>query len=136
MEFGAQTNAQLFLQLHHAGCSGAELRRVRDAFLLAMQLYSGLFTGSGKTTLAHEIGTASLAHRYGGSFDLILAGLLHGAYLVGDWGHYRRRITGKKREALRSVIGERAETYVHEFTQPRWSAEHHRQPRAPRRRTR
>jgi hypothetical protein len=29
------------------------------SYLLAMQLYSGLFTGSGKTTLAHEVGTAS-----------------------------------------------------------------------------
>jgi hypothetical protein len=118
----AQTNAQLFLQIHRRGCSAVELCRVRDACLLAMQLYSGLFTGSGKTTLAHEIGTASLAHRHGGSFDLIVAGLLHGAYLVGDWGHYRIRLTRKKRDALRSVIGARAETYVHEYSQVAWKA--------------
>lgn len=123
MDPGAQTNAQLFLQLHQAGCSAAELRLLRDAYLLAMQLYSGLFTGSGKTTLAHETGTASLAHRYGGSFDLIVAGMLHGAYLVGDWGHYRVRITRKKRDALRSVIGQRAETYVHEFARWAWNAD-------------
>ena len=123
MDSCAQTNAQLFLQLHHGGASAAELRRLRDAYLLAMQLYSGLFTGSGKTTLAHEIGTASLAHRHGGSFDLIVAGLLHGAYLVGDWGHFRIRITGKKRAALRSVIGQRAEATVHAFTRLAWNAE-------------
>lgn len=123
MDSCAQTNAQLFLQLHRAGFSAAELRRLRDAYLLAMQLYSGLFTGSGKTTLAHEIGTASLAHRHGGSFDLVVGGLLHGAYLVGDWGHYRIRITRKKRQALGSVIGQRAEGYVHAFTRLAWNAE-------------
>ena len=123
MDSCAQTNAQLFLQLHRGGSSAAELRRVRDAYLLAMQLYSGLFTGSGKTTLAHEIGTASLAHRHGGSFDQIVAGLLHGAYLVGDWGRYRIRITRKKRAALRSVVGLRVETYVHEYARVAWKAE-------------
>lgn len=123
MDSCAQTNAQLFLQIHRRGASSAELCRVRDAYLLAMQLYSGLFTGSGKTTLAHEVGTASLAHRHGGSFDQIVAGLLHGAYLVGDWGHYRVRVTPKKRAALRSVIGQRAETYVHEYGRVAWKAE-------------
>ena len=116
----AQTNAQLFMQLHDAGCSPAELRRARDAFLLAMQLYSGLFTGSGKTTLAHETGTASLVHRHGGSFDLTVAGLLHGAYLVGDWGYYRVRITEKKRATLRSVVGAASEAYVYEYARRPW----------------
>jgi (p)ppGpp synthase/HD superfamily hydrolase len=116
----AQSNAQLFLQLYQAGASAAELRRLSEAYLLAMQLYSGLFTGSGKTTLAHETGTASLAHRHGASFDLTLAGLLHGAYRVGDWGHYRDRITPRKRAALRAVVGPRAETYIYEFTRRPW----------------
>lgn len=119
----AQTFPQLLLQLHDGGCDGDRLRRVTDANLFAMQLYSGLFAGSGKSTLAHEIGTASLMLRHGGSFDLILAAMVHGAYLVGDWGQYRLRITASKRQALRSVVGPRAELYVYEFTRQAWDAE-------------
>src|SRR5262249_38521514 len=68
-------------------------RRLRAA----MQLCTGLYTGSGKPTLAHEVGTASLALRHGGSFELVAAGLLHGAYIVGDFGHSRLRVTAAKR---------------------------------------
>ncbi len=123
MDARAQSNAELFLQLHQAGASGAELGLVRDAYLLAMQLYSGLHTGCGKPTLTHEVGTASLAHRYGGSIDQVVAALLHGAYLVGDWGHYRTRLTARKRRALRASIGERAETLVYAYTQRAWEAD-------------
>lgn len=123
MDPRAQTIGQLVVQLHEAGASAAELARVRDAYVLAMQLYSGLFSGSGKTTLAHEIGTGSLAHRFGGTIDLVVAGMIHGAYIVGDWGHYRLRITGKTRAELRAVIGENAEAYVYDYTQMRWDAE-------------
>src|SRR5262245_51901158 len=123
MDRHAQTVGQLFVQLHDAGASAAELARVRDAYLLAMQLYSGLFSGSGKTTLAHEIGTGSLAHRFGGPIDLVVAGMIHGAYIVGDWGQYRLRTTGKKRDQLRAVIGEQAEVCVYEYTQMRWDSE-------------
>jgi hypothetical protein len=122
MDARAQSNAQLFLQLHRAGASATELRLVRDAYLLAMELYSGLYTGCGKPTLAHEVGTASLAHRYGASIDQVVAALLHGAYLVGDWGHYRTRLTARKRHALRSIIGERAEALVYAYTQHAWEA--------------
>src|ERR1700752_4513223 len=104
MESRAQTIGQLFVQLHEAGASGAEMARVRDAYLLAMQLYSGLFSGSGKTTLAHEIGCGSLAHRFGGTIDQVVAGMIHGAYIVGDWGKYRTRKTGRKRVELRAGI--------------------------------
>ena len=121
MDSRAQTNAQLFLQIQQRGCSSAELRLVRDAYTLAMQLYTGMFTGSGKTTLAHEVGTASLAYRHGASFDLVASGLLHGAYLVGDWGHYRRHVTAKKRQAIQRVVGLRAEACVHGMTRLRWN---------------
>jgi (p)ppGpp synthase/HD superfamily hydrolase len=123
MDPRAQTIGQLFVQLHEAGASAADLARVRDAYLLAMQLYSGLFSGSGKTTLAHEIGCGSLTHRFGGPIDLVVAGMIHGAYIVGDWGHYRLRIIGRKRDELRAVIGDNAEAYVYEYTQMRWDAE-------------
>jgi uncharacterized protein DUF6817 len=121
--FRAQTNAQLFLQLHQHGCSSAELRLVRDAYALAMQLCTGLYTGSGKPTLAHEVGTASLALRHGGSLELVAAGLLHGAYIVGDFGHCRLQVTAAKRKTVRDVIGERAEALVYELKHLPWDAQ-------------
>lgn len=81
MESPAQSNTQLFRQIVEHGCSAEELGLMRDAYGLAMQIYSGLFTGSGKPTLTHEVGSASLALRYGGSFELAAAALMHGAYI-------------------------------------------------------
>lgn len=120
MDSCAQTNAQLYLQIIERGCSPAELCLVRDAYGLAMQLYTGIFTGSGKPTLAHDVGTASLAHRHGGSFDLIAAGMLHSAYSSGNWGHYRKGVTGEMRKTLQEVIGLQAESYVYGLTMLPW----------------
>src|SRR5262245_28396708 len=101
----AQTNGQLFVQMMERGCTPAELRLVRDAYLLAMQLYSGMYTGSGKPTLDHEVGTASLALRHGAPCELAAAGLLHGAFIVGDWGRYRDRIDPRDRGEVRRAVG-------------------------------
>jgi len=118
----AQTNAQLFLQMQELGCSADDLRKVRDTYLLAMQLFAGGFTGSGKTALAHCVGTASLALRHGASVEMACAGMLHGAYIGADWGHYRARVTEKKREAVRRVIGARAEEWVLGLKLLRWDS--------------
>ncbi len=55
-----QTNIQLFNQLRHAGYSQMELKLVRDAYELAMDLFTGRFQPSGKSFMAHVVGTASI----------------------------------------------------------------------------
>src|SRR5262245_38901349 len=103
------------------GSSPDALRLVRDAYLLAMQLYSGMYTGSGKTTLAHEVGTASLALRHGAPAELVAAGLLQGAYVVGDWGRYRRGIDPRDRDEVRRAAGARAEACVFALASLDWT---------------
>jgi (p)ppGpp synthase/HD superfamily hydrolase len=116
----AQNNGELLMELHRSGWSPADLRRARDAYLLAMQLYSGIYTRSGKPTVTHEIGTASVARRHGAPVDVVLACLLHGAYVAGDFGHFRAAITGRKRAMVRRAIGDEAESYVHGFARTAW----------------
>ena len=56
----AQTNIQLFKQLHGDGYSATELALICDAYRLAIRLYSGYFLASGRTEIAHVVGTASI----------------------------------------------------------------------------
>ena len=56
----AQSNLQLFNQLIANGYSESELVCVVNAYKLIMNLFTGIFRSSGKTFLAHLIGTASV----------------------------------------------------------------------------
>ena len=73
----AQTNIQLLNQLHREGYSADDLHLVRVAYRFAMDLFSGQFRASGKTFIAHLVGTASVL----GSLRVVdgLAARLRGA---------------------------------------------------------
>src|SRR5688572_20530292 len=73
----AQTNIQLFNQLRGDGYSKADLGLVRDAYELAMLLFSGRFQPSGKSFIAHVVGTASILAWHRLPAPVVAAGLLH-----------------------------------------------------------
>ena len=56
----ARTNIQLFNQLRQEGYSNTDLRSVRDAYELAMVLFTGRFQPSGRPFVTHVVGTASI----------------------------------------------------------------------------
>ena len=56
----AQTNIQLFNQLRRDAYSDGDLNLVRHAYESAMVLFSGRFQPSGKSFIAHVVGTASI----------------------------------------------------------------------------
>ncbi|NJL09589.1 MAG: hypothetical protein HC908_03480 [Calothrix sp. SM1_7_51] len=56
----AQTNIQLFNQLHREGYSSTDLSLIANAYSLAMELFTGTFRPSKKTFIAHLVGTASI----------------------------------------------------------------------------
>jgi len=56
----AQTNVQLFNQLRRDGYSNNELSCIRNAYEHAKRLFTGLFLASGRTQIAHVVGTASI----------------------------------------------------------------------------
>jgi (p)ppGpp synthase/HD superfamily hydrolase len=108
----AQTNAQLFNQLRSEGYSKEERERVRQAYEFGMRLFTGLFLPSGKPFIDHLVGTASILASLHVSVEIVTAGLIHAAYLHGDFGGIRQGISEAKRKQVKDVVGEEVEEYV------------------------
>jgi (p)ppGpp synthase/HD superfamily hydrolase len=111
----AQTNIQLFNQLRHDGYANIALSLIRDAYELAMQLYSGYFIGSGRTQIAHNVGTASILGALHLPAEVIAAGLIHNVYDNGDFGDGRRGASKARRRQIRQALGVTVEEYVYRF---------------------
>jgi (p)ppGpp synthase/HD superfamily hydrolase len=82
----AQTNIELYAQLRASGWSTAELMRAHLGYELAVQVFTCLYRPSGKTHLSHCIGTASILAFVDAPVELVLTGLLHSIYRLGDFG--------------------------------------------------
>ena len=116
----AQTNIQLFNQLRHGGYSNTEVSLVRDAYELAMDLFTGRYQPSGKPFIAHVVGTASILASLRLSAQVVAAGLLHNVYEQGDFGNGRNGFSKAKREKIRRVLGSEVEEYVARFPVLPW----------------
>jgi (p)ppGpp synthase/HD superfamily hydrolase len=116
----AQTNLQLFNQLQLEGYLIADLDLIQDAYGLAMELFTGIYRLSGKTFIAHLVGTASVLAGLGASAKLIAAGLLHAAYVFGDFGESGKGISPLRREQMRKAVGQEVEEYVARYTAFMW----------------
>ena len=121
MTIPAQTNVQLFNQLIDEAYSAHEIAIVRAAYLLAMRLFSGLYRPSGKTFIAHAVGTASVLAELRLPAYLLGAALLHSAYTLGDFGTWRRAIDERKRARVRSAIGPDGERMVAAYAALDWN---------------
>lgn len=108
----AQTNVQLFNQLQCEGYSNKDRERVQEAYEFAMQIFTGLFLPSGKTFIDHLVGTASILASLHMPIEVVVAGLLHAAYLHGDFGSIKTGISKDKRKQVRWVVGEEVEDYI------------------------
>jgi (p)ppGpp synthase/HD superfamily hydrolase len=111
----AQTNIQLFNQLHRDGYSPTELALICDAYRLAIRLYSGYFLSSGRTEIAHVVGTASILGVLEAPAPVVTAGLIHNAYDNGDFGSYRYGVTAAKQKVIVQAVGKEVESYVQGF---------------------
>src|SRR4051812_2155144 len=110
----AQTNLQLYEQLISRGWTARDLAAVRDAYELSAQLFSGRYRASGKTFVAHVVGTASCVAAIGGTPPMVSAALLHAAYEHGDFGPDQDRAHGRAR--LVDEVGPEVEALVAEYT--------------------
>lgn len=111
----AQTNLQLLNRLGDLGWTEADRRRVATAYDLAVELFTGEYRPSGKSFVAHLVGTAAIAAEAGGTVDETAAALLHAAYFAGDFGDGRGFPTKRKVAELRRVLGPQAEALVAEY---------------------
>jgi len=118
----SQTNLQLWKQLRQAGYGSDELRLINRAYQVAMVLFSGRFRASGKSFVAHLIGTASILGHLGLSTPLVAAGLLHAAYEFGDFGGCKRSgVTTSKQKWMCRQIGAEVEQYIAEYSTLIWN---------------
>ncbi len=117
----AQTHLQLYEQMLREHYAEPEIARVRDAYALAMRLVSGQYRPSGKPFVCHLVGTASVLVRTRASADLVVAGLLHAAYLFGDFGSGVAGEGPGKRKLVREVAGAGAEALASDYGRFVWS---------------
>ena len=119
----AQTNIQLFNQLLEYGYTQDDLARVRDAYAVTMRLFTGCFRPTGKTFIAHLVGTASILADVHAKAPTVAAGLLHSAYSHGEFGTGKRGISDAKRKQLRLIVGAEAEHLIALYTDFAWNKE-------------
>ena len=122
MHTHAQTNIELFNQLRRDGYSKADLDLVRDAYELAMVLFTGRFQPSGKSFIAHVVGTAGILGSLQFPAAVVAAGLLHNAYENGDFGMVRRHASRRKRHKISRLLGSEVEAYVAKFAALHWKS--------------
>jgi hypothetical protein len=116
----AQTNIQLFNQLRSEGYSESDRERVREAYEFATRLFTGLFLPSGKTFIDHLVGTASVLASLHVRVELVIAGLIHAAYLHGNFGGIRKGISEGTRKQVRVAVGAVVEEYVVRYERMPW----------------
>jgi (p)ppGpp synthase/HD superfamily hydrolase len=119
----AQTVLQLYNQLQACGYSAVGTTLLRNAYDFAMGLFAGRYQPSGKTFIAHVVGTAGILASSAAPPEIVAAGLLHNVYVNGDFGDGTSGFTKRKQRALRRVIGEDVERYVAAFVETRWSSQ-------------
>jgi hypothetical protein len=117
----AQTNLQLYAELTAGGYPARALELVGGAYDVAMELFSGQFRGDGRPFLAHLVGTAAILARLRAPVDVVLAGLLHSAYELGDFGDGTSGVDGAKRGRLRAIIGPEAERLIAAYAAFPWN---------------
>jgi hypothetical protein len=98
----------------------AVVERVAAAYGLACRLTGHLVRPSGKPFVAHLVGTAGALVRWSQPAEVVLAGLLHSAYLFGDFRDGSFGATPRRRRWLREFLGERAESLVAAVASDAW----------------
>ncbi|MEO0531193.1 MAG: DUF6817 domain-containing protein [Planctomycetota bacterium] len=111
----AQTNLQLYRQLLAAGWSDESLVRARAAYDLARGLFGDAYRPSHKPFVCHLVGAASAACHWEAAEPIVLASLVHSAYVLGDFGDGERGTTPRRRRFVAEAIGAEAEELVDRY---------------------
>ena len=112
----AQTNLQLYRQLTEAGWDEEGLETVQRAYDLARELFAGCYRPNHKSFIAHLVGTASALAAWGEPPAMVAAGLLHSAYLYGEFGDGTRGVNRAKRRLLQERVGDAVADRVERYT--------------------
>jgi len=88
-----------------------------------VSLFGSTFRASGKPFVAHLVGTASVLARERTPITVVSAGLLHAAYVQGDFGDGPPGRTRRRSRRLILSIGAESERLVARYAKFPWSAE-------------
>jgi hypothetical protein len=111
----AQTNIQLYNQMRDAEYTLDEVKLVARAYNYATTIFVGLYRGSGKTLLAHLVGTGSIVAWLHRPAPVIAASILHAAYENGDFGG------AQPEQDIAKAVGEEVGRFVYSYHNLRWS---------------
>ncbi len=115
-----QTNLQLYRLLDEQGATPVTQAKIGAAYEAARQLFAASFRANRKHFLCHLVGTAAALARWGENDELVAAGMLHSAYLYGDFGDGQRGAAPSRRRWLASLVGDEAEGMIAAYTQASW----------------
>jgi gluconolactonase len=118
----AQTNLQLYNQLKRESYSSADLNFARDAYELATVLFAARFQPSGKTFMAHVVGTASILASLKLPAPVVAAGLLHNVFVNGDFGDGRKGVSAARRAKITALLGPEVAEYTANFPTLYWDS--------------
>ena len=111
----AQTVLQLAAHMSSLGYPVWNIETALEAYDTAAVLFDGIYRESGKTFLAHAVGTASVLAAHGAPVNVIVAGLLHAAYPLGRFPANVEGSLAGARRWLSQRIGVRAEAQMFEY---------------------
>ncbi len=97
------------------GYAEDDIIKVAKSYELCTRVYIGLYRGSGKTLLAHCVGTASLAVWLKRPAATIAASVLHATYADGDFG------INNPRKMLLDYTDEEIETLTRKYHEFKWA---------------
>ncbi len=112
----AQTIVQLLDQMEALGYAPASLAKIRDAHMVAAQLFAASFRASGRPLLAHLSGIASILAAYGANPTLVAAALLSTAYTKGEFPEGFNQDVAAMRRWLRRRVGAPVEKLVFTYS--------------------
>lgn len=120
----AQTNLQLYNQLAAAGWSMEALSDTDRAYQMAIKLFTGRYRANGKVFLAHLVGTASILAHFGAPQHVVLAGLLHAAYLQGEFGNGKPGVTAARRKWMLQAVAPEVNALLEGYAKLRWKPDY------------
>jgi (p)ppGpp synthase/HD superfamily hydrolase len=116
-----QTNLQLLNQLRHTGYPADDVERVKAAYDFVSGQFAGWFRGSGKPFLAHLVGTAGILGAVRARTPVVLAGLSHAVYQLGELPAGAPGMSHARRAQVQRVLGTEAEDLVARYAALEWN---------------
>jgi len=117
----AMTFPQLIAQAMDLGMDKRTLGLLRRAYDLAERMVDGMYRPQGMPFINHLVRTASILMAQGQPIEVVIAGMLHGVYLLDRFeGSRRRKARPADRAYLQQALGQGVEALVWGYAHPGW----------------